>query len=106
MDEKFCLKWNDLHSNLSSQLKKLNSDDYLNDVTLITDDNNQLPAHKLILSVCSDYFQMVFKNNKHQNLFICLEGVTKQDLENCLSYMYNGEVQIYQNDLDRCCSKI
>ena len=32
---------------------------------------------------------------------LCLEGVSKQDLDNCLDYMYNGEVQIFQDDLDR-----
>ena len=32
---------------------------------------------------------------------LCLEGITKEELNNCLAYMYNGEVQIFQEDLDR-----
>ena len=32
---------------------------------------------------------------------ICLSGVSSDDLENVLNYVYNGEVQIYQDDLDR-----
>ena len=32
---------------------------------------------------------------------ICLQGVTSQDLNRCLDYMYHGEVQIHQEDLDR-----
>ena len=32
---------------------------------------------------------------------LCLDGVSRQDLNNCLDYMYNGEIQIYQDDLDR-----
>ena len=32
---------------------------------------------------------------------MCLEGLSKQDLENLLDYMYNGEVKIYQEELDR-----
>ena len=32
---------------------------------------------------------------------ICLEGVTDADLNRVLDYIYNGEVQLYQEDLDR-----
>ena len=32
---------------------------------------------------------------------LCLEGVTKLDINNMLDYMYNGEVQIFQDDIDR-----
>ena len=48
------------------------------------------------------YFKPILKNSKKNfNLALCLEGVSKQDLNNCLDYMYNGEVQIYQDELDR-----
>ena len=32
---------------------------------------------------------------------LCLEGVNISDLNNILEYIYNGQVQIYQDDLDR-----
>ena len=32
---------------------------------------------------------------------LCLEGVTSQELNNVLDYIYNGEIQIYQDNLDR-----
>ena len=32
---------------------------------------------------------------------ICLEGLNQSDLNNVLDYIYNGEIQIYQHDLDR-----
>ena len=101
MDSKFSLKWNDFHSNVSSSLKNARKYKYLHDVTLITDDNQQIAAHKLVLSLSSEYFQTIFQNNTGSNLMLCLEGVSKQDLDNCLDYMYNGEVQIYQDDLDQ-----
>ena len=43
----------------------------------------------------------VFKRNKHSNTLICLEGLTKEDLENVLDYIYNGELNIYQEELNR-----
>ena len=101
MSEKFSLKWNDFHSNVSKSFGILRKEDYLQDVTLVGDDNSQLPAHRLVLSACSEYFKEIFKRNKHQSTLVCLEGLLEKDLTHVLDYMYNGEVNIYQEDLDR-----
>ena len=92
---------NDFYSNVSKSFGKLRNEEYLHDVTLVGDDHTQMSAHKLVLSACSEYFKEVFKRNKHLNTLICLEGLTHEDLKNVLDYMYNGEVQIYQEELDR-----
>ena len=99
--DKFSLKWNEFHSNVSSSFGILRNDEHLHDVTLVTENFEQIMAHKLVLSVSSDYFHSLFNQNKSSNLMLCLEGVSKQDINNMLDYMYNGEVQIYQDDLDR-----
>ena len=52
------------------------------------------------LSVSSEYFENIFKTNNESKLLICLTSICSQDLKNCLDYMYNGEVQIYQEELD------
>ena len=101
MSEKFCLKWNDFESNVSKSFGLLKNEDYLHDVTLVCDDNNQVSAHKLVLSACSEFFKTVFKNNKHQNPLICLEGISYKELQDILDYMYNGETNIFQEGLDR-----
>ena len=101
MSEKFCLKWNDFHSNVSKSFSKLRNEDYLHDVTIVTDDNEQIAAHKLVLSTCSEYFKNIFMKNKQSNLLLCLEGLSSNDVRNMMDYMYNGEIQIFQDDLDR-----
>ena len=101
MSEKFCLKWNDFQSNASNSFGILRNEDHLQDVTLVTDDFQQISAHRVVLSVSSEYFATLLKVNKSSNLMLCLEGVTKQDITNCLDYMYNGEVQLFQENLDR-----
>ena len=103
MVEKFSLKWNDFQSNVSKSFSSLRQEEYLHDVTLVSDDHKQVSAHKLVLSACSEYFKNIFKKHKSpssSNMLICLSGVSSNYLENILEYMYNGEVQIYQNDLD------
>ena len=58
--DKFCLRWNDFESNISSAFKELREDKDFFDVTLACEDD-QLQAHKVILSACSDYFRDVFR---------------------------------------------
>ena len=101
MAEKFCLKWNDFDSNVSKSFGLLRNEDYLHDVTLVGDDNNQVSAHKLVLSACSEYFKNIFKNNKHTHPLLCIDGIASGDLNNIMDYIYNGEVKIFQDDLDR-----
>jgi len=101
MSEKFCLKWNDFHSNASKSFGILRNEDYLHDVTLVGDDLIHVSAHKLVLSASSDYFKNIFKLNKHSHPLICLDGLSSTDLNNILDYIYNGEIQIYQDHLDK-----
>jgi len=101
MSEKFSLKWNDFHLNASKSFEVFRNEDYLHDVTLISDDQHQVTAHKLVLSASSEYFKNIFKKNKISNPFLCLDGVSLTDLNNILDYIYNGEIQIYQECLDR-----
>ena len=103
MAEKFCLKWNDFHSNVSKSFGLFRNEDYLHDVTLVSDDHKQVSAHKLVLSACSEYFKDIFKINSKPNAhpLICLDGISSGDLKNIMDYIYNGEVQIFQEYLDR-----
>ena len=99
--EQFCLKWNDFHSNLSSSFGLLRNENYLEDITLVTDDHHQIAAHKLVLSACSEYFRNVLSKNSHSHPMLCLDGVTKGDLINVIDYVYYGQVQIHQDNLDQ-----
>merc|ERR1712126_419515 len=101
MTEKFSLKWNDFHSNVSRSFNLVRNEEYLHDVTLVSDDHNKLSAHKLVLSASSEYFRNIFKNISHSHPLLCLDGVSSEDLENIMDYIYNGEVQIYEEHLDR-----
>ena len=102
--EKFDLKWNDFSSNVQKSFKNLRKEEDFFDITLVGDDFKHVTAHKLVLASSSEYFKMVFSNNKNyfqSHAMICLEGLNQSDLNNVLDYIYHGEIQIYQHDLDR-----
>merc|ERR1712126_525107 len=95
------LKWNEFYSNVSKSFGIFRNEDYLQDVTLISNDDTHMAAHRLVLSTCSEYFRNIFKRNKIGHLYICLDGVSSNELGNILDYMYNGEVQIFQDEMDK-----
>ena len=100
MDENFYLRWNDFQSNVPKYFQKLRNENDFFDVTLVSDDQKQISAHKVVLSSCSEYFKNILKQNKHPHPLLCLEGINFKDLNNILDYIYHGEIKLYQRDLD------
>ena len=101
MSEKFSLKWNDFHSNVSKTFSALRTEEDFQDVTLVSADLQQVSAHKVVLSACSKYFKNILQQSRHSNPLLCLDGVTSSELQSVLDYIYQGEVQVYQENLDR-----
>jgi len=97
--DKFCLRWNDFESNISAAFKELREDKDFFDVTLACDDD-QLLAHKVILSACSPFFKTVLRRNRHQHPLLYLKGVKYQELVAVLNFMYHGEVNVAQEELN------
>ena len=100
MSERFCLKWNDFQSVVSQSFSVLRREEEFYDVTLVSDDQTQIPAHKLVLSASSHFFKSILKRNSHSHPLLYLSGVDSKSLGFVLDYIYQGEVQIYQHDLD------
>jgi len=98
-NEKFCLRWNDFESNISSAFRELREDKDFFDVTLACDDE-QLQAHKVILSACSPFFRTVLRRNRHEHPLLYLKGVKYADLVSVLNFMYHGEVNVAQEELN------
>ena len=100
MEEKLCLKWNDFQGNVISSFGQLRGDRDFTDVTLACEDV-QFEAHKLILSTCSPFFQTLLKRaNKQQHPLLYMRGLKARDLEAVLDFIYQGETNIFQDDLD------
>ena len=98
--EKFCLKWNDFQLNASSTFYKLRKDKDFLDVTLVSEDGEHISAHKVVLSASSDFFRDTLKKADHTNPMIFLSGVHSKVLTAVLDYVYNGEVNLFQEEID------
>jgi len=98
-NEKFCLRWNDFESNISVAFRELREEKDFFDVTLACDDS-QVEAHKVILSACSPFFRSILKKNPHQHPLLYLKGVKFKELVSVLNFMYMGEVNVAQEELN------
>ena len=97
--DNFYLRWNDFKSNISRAFREFREDKDFFDVTLVCD-VEQVQAHKVILSACSTFFRNVLRSNPHQHPLLYLKGVRFTDLQAVLNFMYHGEVNVAQEELN------
>ena len=98
--EKFCLKWNDFQHNIISSYQELRKEFDFSDVTLVCEEDHQVETHKIILNACSPFFSTILKRNKHPHPMLYTRGIKSKDLVAVVDFIYHGEANIYQEDLD------
>ncbi len=127
-EELLCLRWEDFGSHFSGSFRRLrrqtDSREAFFDVSLVAggaragagvggaeDDGDDVPvqAHRVVLSSCSPFFRRVLSSHARSSPaaasglahpVIYLRGVSSRDLRNVLDFMYHGEVNVAQADLD------
>lgn len=101
--EQYCLKWNDFESNITQALSDLRQEEALLDVTLVAvsdKDQREIRAHSLVLCACSPLFRKwLCRKNLGPNPTIFLHGIRFDDVKALLHFMYHGEVNVNQEDL-------
>eukprot|EP00090_Calanus_glacialis_P035451 TRINITY_DN6052_c0_g2_i1.p1 TRINITY_DN6052_c0_g2~~TRINITY_DN6052_c0_g2_i1.p1 ORF type:complete len:365 (-),score=92.29 TRINITY_DN6052_c0_g2_i1:686-1780(-) len=97
--EHFCLRWNDFETNISHAFQAIREEKDFFDVTIACEDE-QVQAHKIILSACSPFFKKVLRKNPHQHPLLFLKGVKYAEIVSILNFMYHGEVNVTQDDLN------
>ena len=95
MSEKYNLTWQTFSDHLLSMFKALFEERRHADVTLISDDQTQFKAHKIVLSACSPVFKKIIENTSSQHPLIYLRGIQSHELESILQFVYLGEGRFY-----------
>ncbi|XP_031332605.1 protein tramtrack, beta isoform-like isoform X7 [Photinus pyralis] len=96
--EQFSLCWDNFHRNMSMGMQSLLENEVLVDVTLAIE-GRYLKAHKMVLSVCSPYFRELFQSNPCKHPIVFMKDVSYVVLMDLLQFMYQGEVQVAQENL-------
>ncbi|KAK7866257.1 hypothetical protein R5R35_001686 [Gryllus longicercus] len=91
--EELCLSWDEHHKTLIGVFEKLLENSTLVDCTIAAE-GQYLKAHKVVLSACSPYFEMLFTQENEKNPIVVLKDVKFQDLKALIDFIYRGRVQI------------
>ena len=100
MSEKLCLKWNDFQENVNTAFGNLRGNNNFSDVTLACEDGQQFETHKLVLAASSPIFQKLLERNKHPHPLIYMRGLKSEDLSAIIDFLYFGEANVFQENLD------
>jgi len=101
--EKFCLRWNDFESNISAAFRDLKGDKDFFDVSIVCEGEGVIEAHKVILAACSPLFKSILRrmgSSMQNRMFLYLKGVKAVEMEAVMNFMYFGEVNVAQQDLN------
>ena len=84
-------------------LKRLNvqrKQDYLCDITLVTNDDRELKAHRNVLSAASPFFCKLLQSDMKENRegIIRFEEISGSVLEDVLEFIYTGTVAVTQEN--------
>eukprot|EP00092_Neocalanus_flemingeri_P041993 GFUD01045742.1.p1 GENE.GFUD01045742.1~~GFUD01045742.1.p1 ORF type:complete len:286 (-),score=64.42 GFUD01045742.1:38-865(-) len=96
----FNLSWPQFGKCAENTFKQLLDNTDFTDVTLACEDGKQINTHKVVLSSSSPIFNQILKHNSFQNPFIYLKGVKYSDLRAIIRFIYLGETQIEQDNLE------
>ena len=100
MSQSFRLMWDDFQENSCLAFGGLREDKDFSDVTLVCDGVQQLDTHKIVLAAASPFFEKILKRNKHEHPLIYLKGVNLDDLQAVMDFIYYGETNVAQDNVD------
>merc|ERR1711874_778559 len=94
------LTWDVYSENSCNTIRNLYTDTTFTDVTLLTEDDQQISAHKVVLASGSSFFRRILMKNSHQNPLIYLKGIKFSDLKSIVRFIYLGETQINRTEVE------
>jgi len=97
--QKFCLTWKDYNNVFNKEFDSSRKAGDFFDVTLACEDH-EISAHKLVLSASSDFFKALLRRHKHDHPLIYLKGVKFHDLQAILDFIYTGETEVSEANLE------
>ena len=101
MGETYNIKWKAFPNHLVGAFKDLGEEGHFTDVTLVSDDQIQTPAHKVVLSACSPVLKALLVKNPHSHPLLYLRGIKQTELMAILQFMYAGETKVNEDRMNK-----
>ena len=100
-DTGITLEWKAFEPTINNAFQNLYTDESLTDVTLASEGNKQVLAHKVVISSCSSFFKNIIGMNKNSHPLIYLQGVSYDDIVLLKRFMYLGKASVAEENVNR-----
>ena len=98
--DKFNFAWSQYQLQSKSLLQNIYKGEEFYDVTLVTEDEKFIKAHKVVLAASSEYFQRILSLQSNANPFVILRGISGDILDNIMKFLYLGETAVCQSNME------
>ena len=97
--DQFALSWSQHESDRTIMVKELLEKRSFVDVTIVCDDD-QIDAHKVLLSAASPFFRNIFERNPQSHPLLYIRGSKKKSVKALIDFIYGGETSVPFYDLE------
>ena len=100
MEKKIFLKLNGFQAKVASTFSKLRQNCEFADVTLVSEDGQEIEAHKIILGSSSPFFMNLLRKNLHPRPLLLMMGVHSKDLSAVVDFLYSGQSIVEHENIE------
>ena len=93
---------NKFQKSSSDKMKDMRGMEEFCDVTLVSDDNRKVRAHKVVLASASSIFRDLFQSNEDNNEYqvVNIRGVKSCFLTAMIDLVYEGETKVKEREFE------
>ena len=101
MDDSVHFSLTNFQNHVTSTFDDIRSEEIFADVTLVSDDQVKMPAHRIVISASSPVLKsLLLMNPTHSHPLIYLRGIKTYQLQSILQFMYKGETSVHQDHVE------
>ena len=97
--ESFNFTWREFNVNSCSTIRNLFEDKQFSDVTILSEDGEEMKLHRAILASSSAFFRNAFSKINQSDPLIFLKGIQSKELHAIVRFMYLGQAEVPNEDL-------
>ena len=97
--ENFNFTWREFNENSCSTIRNLFEDKQFSDVTILSEDGEEMKLHRAILASSSAFFRNVLTKINQSDPLIFLKGIQSKELHAIVQFMYLGQAEVPNEDL-------
>nr|CAI5835447.1 unnamed protein product [Callosobruchus analis] len=99
--QRYCLRWNYHTNNILQMISQHHMKEKFVDVVLVCE-YHYIKVHRFILSACSVFFESLLDSQVGQVFqpYIVLSGVKLEHLKYIIDFMYTGEINVLDKDIE------